>query len=485
MSLPRLSRSLAGSPPARPERILQFGTGAFMRGFADVFIDEACRAGRYDGRVVLVGSTGSGRASALTEQDGLYTLCVRGLEGGQPVDEAHVVASVSRALSAGSEWESVLDVARSPALQIVVSNTTEVGIADDLGDRRDLDPPRSFPGKLAAVLATRAEAFDYDPDYGVVVLPCELIKDNGDRLAEIVSAHAERWSLDRRFQPWLDRSVHFCNTLVDRIVPGTPDDPGPLEERLGYRDSLLTVAEPYRLWAIEATPDAAARLPFAHLDGVVVTRDVAPYRERKVRILNGGHSATVPLALLCGLGTVAEMLADEALGAFVRAVVMDEIVPALDADSDAAEAFARDVLERFANPFIRHDLRGILLQQTMKVRVRVVPSIVGFAEATGRTPACLAFGFAAFLATTRPGALPGDVPADDAGGVWRDRWAAFFDSSPEALRQFALAACADSGLWGTDLSAVPGFAEAVADALVRLDADGPREALQAHLAEAA
>lgn len=436
-----------------------------------MFVDDANRADRLGGRVVMVGSTGSGRTAALAEQDGRYTLCIRGLRDGRPVDEARVIASVSRALAASEAWAAVLDLARSPDLRLVVSNTTEVGIADDPDDRRDLDPPRSFPGKLTAVLATRAEAVGFDGG-DLIVLPCELIEGNGDRLREIVLAHAERWGLDPRFHDWLDRSVTFANTLVDRIVPGTPDDASDLNARLGYTDALLTVAEPYRLWAIEGDAALAERLPLTGLDGVVVTEDLTPYRERKVRILNGGHTATVPTALLCGLTTVAEAMADDDVGAFVRRLVCDEIVTSLDIDPAMAAAFATDVLDRFANPFVRHALRDITFQQTAKLGVRVLPSVHGYVRTWGEAPSLLAFGVAAFLAATRPGVFP-DGPADDASADWARRWAEADD-----LRAFAHDALA---ALDPDLPGLGGFGDLVADALVAIDRDGCRAALQTHL----
>ncbi|HEX2095704.1 MAG TPA: hypothetical protein VHG28_25120, partial [Longimicrobiaceae bacterium] len=235
--LPTLGRALVSSPafqaredlvvPAPglldlPERVVQFGTGAFLRGFVDCFVDQANRDGLFGGRVVMVGSTGSGRDQVLNRQDGLYTLSSQGIAGGAPRREHRVIASVSRALSARDEWAEVLACARNPELELVFSNTTEVGITLDEGDSAELSPPRSFPGKLTRFLFERARAFDYDPARGVVVLPCELIEDNGDRLKEIVLTLAERWGLGDDFARWVREAVPFCNTLVDRIVPGTP-----------------------------------------------------------------------------------------------------------------------------------------------------------------------------------------------------------------------------------------------------------------------
>jgi len=485
--VPLLNRALAESAPFQaradvgvpapellelPERAVQFGTGAFLRGFVEPFLDEANRAGHFGGRVVMVGSTGSGRDRVLAEQDGLFTLSVQGVDGGRTIRERRVIGSVSRALSAVDEWDAVLACARDPELRLVFSNTTEVGIVLDEDDRPDLSPPRSFPGKLARFLHERAAAFDFDPARGVVVLPCELIEDNGDRLRAIVLALAERWGMDGRFAAWIQAAVPFPNTLVDRIVPGTPA-PAALaeeEEALGYRDGLLTVAEAYRLFVIQGDDGLRGRLPFAQVPGVTVTADVGPYRERKVRMLNGTHTITAPAALLCGCETVLDAVRHPLAGAFLRRALLEEIVPTLEAPG--AEAYARAVLDRFANPYVRHALNDITLQQSMKMRVRVVPSVVRHAARTGRAPESLAFGFAAYLWMVRGGwGL-----ADDRAERVRGHWAAAGNEG-----QAARAVCGDEELWGTDLAAVPGFAPAVAEALARIRADGVPAALEAHL----
>ncbi|GLC23745.1 tagaturonate reductase [Roseisolibacter agri] len=501
-TLPTLTRALALSglpavdlPPAGtltlPETAVQFGTGAFLRGFVDHFVDAANRRGEFNGRVVAVGSTGSGRDRAFTDQDGLYTLVARGLSQGAAREEIRVVGAVSRALSAATEWDEVLKVARAPQLRVVFSNTTEVGIALDEGDRFDLEPPRSFPGKLTRFLFERARAFDFAAERGVVVVPCELIEDNGHRLREIVLALADRWALGADFRAWIEQAVPFCNTLVDRIVPGAPadEDAAALRASLGYRDELLTACELYRLFVIEGDPSLPSgqakalrdRLGFVDADpGVVITDDARPYRERKVRLLNGAHTITVSLALLAGCETVRDAMTHELVGPFVRRVMLDEIAPTLQ--DPAAEAFALAVLDRFANPYIRHALFDITLQATMKMRVRVVPTIERSVARTGRAPALLSLGLAAFLLFAR-----GDlqerrriaglaVPADEQRDRLCTLWATH---APDAV---AGAALSDATLWGTDLTQVPGLLDAVRDALARLLSDGVERTLEAHLA---
>jgi tagaturonate reductase len=504
---PRLSRELVASlalaertgvevPPIEtlelPEKVVQFGTGAFLRGFAGYFIDEANRKGMFAGSIVAVSSTGSRRDAALNEQGGLYTLAIRGIEGPEAGQRYRIVASLNRAVSARDEWDEVLALARSPNVEIVISNSTEVGIVLDEDDRYDAHPPRSFPGKLTRFLAERARAFNYDERRGVVVLPCELIENNGDALRDIVQTLAGGWALGARFEHWLGASVTFCNTLVDRIVPGvvSPEESDRIGRLLGYRDGLITACEPYALFAIQGDGRVRARLGFTDADPrIVVAPDIRPYRERKVRVLNGAHTISVPVALLAGLETVRDALEDERVGRFIRRAVFDDIVPSLDAPG--GEAFAVEVLERFANPYIRHALIDITLYGTTKMRVRVVPSIVDHVRRVGRAPASLAFGFAAYIAFMR-----GDtqaerrtnglaVPEDGEGDRVREAWLDVDSRSDESLAALAGRVCADQTLWGLDLRSLNGFTDLVADHLVRIVRNGIQSALDVHLTEPA
>ena len=467
-----------------PEKAVQFGTGALLRGFIDYFIDAANHRGQFNGRIVAIGSTGSGRDAKANEQDGLFTLVISGIENGAAREERRVIASVSRAISAQDDWAGVLECARNPEIEVVFSNTTEIGIALDERDTATMAPPRSFPGKLTAFLHARAKAFDFDPSRGLVIVPCELIENNGDRLREIVTTLATRWNLGAAFLHWLGSSVRFCNTLVDRIVPGTPapDRLAELEQDLGYRDELATACELYRLFAIEGDSKLPARLGFTKADpGIVVTESIAPYRLRKVRLLNGTHTVMAPVGLLAGCETVLDAMQHETLSRFARRAMLEEIVPTLDVPS--AASFARETLDRFANRSIRHALIDITLQATMKVCVRVVPSIREYIERTGRVPESLAFGFAAHLMfmrgdlqRTRKSAGM-NVPTDDSAQKFADAWKVAGSDHSALVRSVA----SDEALWGTDLTALPGFAESVAEHLGALDRDGAVAALDAHL----
>lgn len=356
-----------------PETILQFGCGNFLRAFADVFVHEANARDGDVGRIVVVQSTQGNRAALLNAQGGRYHVVFRGLSDGEKIDRTLAIRSISRALIAKSEWAEVIHVARSPELRMVISNTTEAGYS--LIDNDDPELPRSFPARLLCVLKARYRA----GLPGLSVLPCELVEPNGDLLRELVLAQAGAWRLDAGLQDWIRREVRWVNTLVDRIVSGRPD-----AHPLLASDRLLTAAEPFALWVVEAKAEAL----FAH-PCVRYVPDVRPYALRKVRILNGAHTALVCKALPSGLRTVREAVGDPAIGRWLRRLVFGEIVPALEHVVEDAGQFAEQVLERFANPFLDHRLDDISLHHDEKVRVRLMPTYEGYLKAFGRPPELL------------------------------------------------------------------------------------------------
>ena len=465
-------RTVAAESFELPERAVQFGTGAFLRGFVDAILDEANRTGQFGGRVVAVGTTGSGREQTLNAQNGLYTLSLRGRSKGVSVRQDRVVAAVSRALRADTQWTEVLQVARNPDLELVFSNTTEIGITltDDAvpGDTA----PRSFPGKLTRFLYERAAAFDFSSERGLVVLPCELIEENGDQLKTIVLALASRWRLGAPFSHWLETAVPFCNTLVDRIVPGTPapHDLQALWEELGYIDHLVTIGEPYCLFAIEADQETRARLRFAaHQDGTIVTDDIAPYRDRKVRLLNGAHTLLAPVGLLSGCHTVFEAIEQQCTGTYLRRALLEELVPSVY--QPGAREFATTVLERLANPAIEHALSDVMLQATTKWRVRVLPALQDYARRHGHAPPLIAFGFAGFLLLHRDQQGSARLAADERAGPIAEAWRTA-GVRADAAESVTRLVCSDTSLWPADLNAVPGFVKQVTDFLARMIRNG-------------
>jgi tagaturonate reductase len=362
---------------ALPETVLQFGAGRFLRAFADLFIHQANREGQAVGRVVIVQSTGDDRAGALNRQGGRYHVVVRGLENGAVVDRVEPVESVSRAVVATSQWDEVRALARSPQLRLILSNTTEAGYNLDPADRPTDAPPRSFPAKLLAVLRERFEA----GQPGLTVVPCELREHNADLLLGLLVQLAADWDLPGAFRRWLRTECVWLNTLVDRIVTGTPR-----EHPLLAEDAMLTVCEPYALWAIQQKPGA---WQFLRHPAVTWTEDVEPYFLRKVRILNGGHTALLIKARPRGFTTVREAVSDPQLGLWLERLLNEEVVPVLEGRVDGPRAFARQVLERFRNPFVEHKLADIAAHHAAKVQVRLVPTREEFRAKFGRTPPLL------------------------------------------------------------------------------------------------
>lgn len=358
------------------ESVLQFGGGNFLRAFADVFIDRANRGPRPVGKAVVVQSTPGPRAEWINAQAGSYHVVTRGIEAGETVDRVERVAPLSRALVAATQWQQVLEVGRSPALRLVVSNTTEAGLAlDDDEKPSGKGVPRSFPAKLLAVLLARREA----GLGGLTVLPCELIEGNGDLLYRLVLEQAHAWRVEDAALDWLKNECRWPNTLVDRIVSGRP-----AEHLLLAEDQLLTVAEPYALWAIEAPG-----LDFVDDPAVRLVDDVAPYALRKVRLLNGAHTA-----LVCRAGgrfeTVRQAVEDAAVRGWLETLLYQELLPPINGRVDGAEAFAGQVLERLANPFLDHRLADIALHHETKVGTRLLPTYREFKETRGSEPALLA-----------------------------------------------------------------------------------------------
>src|SRR5213592_3906255 len=367
-----------------PERILQFGSGMLLRALCVTAVDSANRAGARAGRIVVVQSTaeGASRTSALNEQDGLFTLVERGLSGGAPLERTSVIGEISRALAADSQCNVVRDVAANPSIQVIVSNVSEAGFR--------IDAP--FPARLTDALHARfTRAPDAPP---VFVIPTELVPDNGPRLAAMVHEKARKYN--NSFRAWLEARVRFCSSLVDRIVTAPPPDQhAALEATLGYRDALLTVTEPYALWAIEVDPAELRTVFPIDSANVVFAPDIAFYRERKLRLLNAVHTATAPLAALAGVRTVRDATLHPLLGGFQKRLLFDEIIPATDLPAGEARSFAQQVLERFANPWLEHEWRVIATNQEDKFRIRVVPLI-----SRGSQPS-LALAAAAHLTFTR------------------------------------------------------------------------------------
>ena len=475
-----------------PVKVMQFGEGNFLRAFVDYFYDIANEKAGYNGKVKLVQPIGNfpQMADWINEQEGLYTLYLRGSEKGQKVDAKRVISCVSDCVCPYSEgkWDEVLALARSEDLEIVVSNTTEAGIAYTQGDSQfDQVPPNSFPAKLTRVLYERYKAFNGAADKGLVILSCELIDNNGKELLKCVNQYIDQWGLDDGFRKYVNEDCTFCGSLVDRIVPGRIRDPkevAELEQKHGYADPLLDVGEVFGVWVIEGDTKLNDVLPFrkAGLESrVFVTPDMSPYKKRKVRILNGAHTGFVLGAYLAGFDIVRDCMHDATVLGYMNKMLLDEVVPILPLDQEDCKKFAAAVQDRFNNPFVNHELMSISLNSTSKWRARNMPSFLEYVGKNGKLPTCLTMSFAAYIAF-----YSNDVQElTDKGLVCKrakgneytvsdDRWVLEFynEHKNDDVPTLVHAVMTNEQMWGQDLTKVPGFEEATVKNLTNIRENG-------------
>ena len=468
-----------------PEKVLQFGEGNFLRAFVDYWFDLANEKADWNGKCVLVQPIAPGLAKMINEQEGLYTLYLRGSENGQKVDDKRVISSVSRCLNPyeKADYEKMMDVAASDDLEIIVSNTTEAGIVYDPACQQNDCPPSSFPAKLTQVLYHRYKA----GKKGIIMLACELIDNNGKELLKCVNQYIDQWGLEDGFKKYVNEDCTFCGSLVDRIVPGRIRDPkevAELEEKHGYADPLLDVGEVFGVWVIEGDTKLNDILPFRKAgleDHVFVTPDMSPYKKRKVRILNGAHTGFVLGAYLAGFDIVRDCMHDETILGYMNKMLLQEVVPILPLDQDDCKKFAAAVEDRFNNPFVNHELMSISLNSTSKWRARNMPSFLEYVGKNGKLPACLTMSFAAYIAF-----YSNDVQElTDKGLVCKrakgneytvsdDRWVLEFynEHKNDNVPTLVHAVMTNEQMWGQDLTKVPGFEEATVKNLTNIRENG-------------
>lgn len=449
----RLKRT---EPCKLKEKVLQFGEGNFLRGFVDWMIDKLNKEMDWNGGVVLVQPLAQGLVPMINEQDGLYTLYLRGLQNGEKVEETRVVECVTRGINPYENTDEFFECAKNPDLRFIVSNTTEAGIEYKPNQSADDFAGTTFPGRLTMFMKAR-----YDAGLpGFILLPCELIDKNGDCLKECVLKYAADFGYGQDFADWVEKENHFTNTLVDRIVTGYPRDTAKeMEEQYGYLDNVIDTAEIFHLWVIEGDKELAKEIPFDKIGlNVLWTDDVTPYKKRKVRILNGAHTMMVLAAHLAGLETVKEAMDDELVFSFMKQGLFEEIIPTLDLPKDELEQFANDVIERFKNPFIKHYLLSIALNSVSKYQVRVLPSVLEYINQHNEEPKRLVFSLAALIAFYRTDAA---------------------NDNPDVMEFMKTASTGDilakTEYWGTDLTFLKPSIDKYLEAI---DGKGIREAMK-------
>ena len=470
-------------------KVLQFGEGNFLRAFVDYFFDISNEKAGFDGKVALVQPIAQGLTKLINDQEGLYTLYLRGSENGEKVDLKRVISAVDCCLNPyeKTDFDKMMEIATSDSLDIIVSNTTEAGIAYDPSCKFDDVPASGFPGKLTQVLYARYKA----GKKGVVVLSCELIDNNGKELLKCVNSYIEQWELGDEFKAWVNNDNIFCSTLVDRIVPGRIRDEKEiqkLEAENGYHDELIDVGEIFGVWIIEGPKELEDRLPFKKAGvNVHVVPDVMPYKHRKVRILNGAHTGFVLGAYLAGQNIVRDCMQNENIAGFMNKMLNDEVIPTLvdHLDKNDLDEFASAVKDRFNNPFVNHELMSISLNSTSKWKARNMPSFLQYIEKNGKLPVCLTMSLAAYIAfysndisELTDAGLICKRPAGNTYTVSDDRWALefYYEHRNDSEEELVRAVLGNKKMWDRDLNDIAGLTDAVVKDLKKIRTEGAEAA---------
>ncbi len=471
-----------------PERVLQFGEGNFLRAFVDYFIDVMNERAGFNSKIVLVQPIEGGDRirQFINKQEGLYTLLLRGNENGRKVNDKRVISSVSCCLNPYNEYEEYMACAQNPDLRFIACNTTEAGICYDESCQFEDRPASGYPGKLTQFLYARYQKFGAEEGKGFVILSCELIDNNGKELEKCVLQYAKQWNLGDDFTEWIRKENIFCSTLVDRIVTGYPaKEADAICEELGYRDNVIDTGEVFGFWVIEGPESLKEELPFEKAGlPVLITDDHKPYKQRKVRILNGAHTSMVLGAFLAGQDIVRNCMKDDVIRGFMNKTVYEEIIPTLDLPEQEVADFAEAVTDRFNNPFIDHALLAISLNSTSKWKARVMPSFKGYVEKYGKLPKCITASLAFYIAFYRGIRLDGDgftgLRGEEEYAIKDDRFILefYYAHREDDSRAITEAVLSNTEFWGEDLTTYDGLVEKVAADLQVIEEQGAYELMR-------
>lgn len=446
----------------RRERIIQFGEGNFLRAFVDWIISNMNEKTDFDSSVVVVQPIEKGMIDVLNSQDCLYHVNLQGLNNGEVINSFRMIDVISRGLNPYKDFDAFLALAEQPEMRFVISNTTEAGINFDPNCKIDDAPASSYPGKLTQLLYHRFKHFAGDMSKGLIIFPCELIFLNGHKLKETIYQYIELWELGAEFKSWFETACGVYATLVDRIVPGFPrKDIDQIKAKLGYDDNLVVQGEAFHLWVIEAPESVAEEFP-ANKAGlnVLFVPSEEPYHERKVTLLNGPHTVLSPVAFLSGVNIVRDACQHELIGKYIHRVMFDELMETLNLPKDELKKFAEDVLERFNNPFVDHQVTSIMLNSFPKYATRDLPGVKEYLKRKGVLPEGLVLGLAAIMVYYRGGKRADgvDIVPNDAPEIMSMLTQLWDEGSVENLVKRVLAT---TSIWGEDLNAIPGFADRV------------------------
>ncbi len=464
----KLNRELTNAQEKLPIKIVQFGGGNFMRGFTDYIIDKLNKETEWKGAIVNLQATPNGSIQKMEEQDNLYTLFTRGIKKGEIIDEKQVISAIQKSINPYANYDEFLALAKEEELEFIFSNTTETGIAYDETEVSYAGPHKNFPAKVTVLLYQRFKHFNGAADKGLRIIPCELIENNAFALREIIIKYAQLWNLEEEFVQWINQHNYFHNTLVDRIVPGYPkDDVETYEDQLDYQDKMIVVSECFLLFVIQESGNLNERIPFNKIDEqILVVDDIQPYRLRKVRILNGGHTLMLAPAILSGKETVKEAIDNLFIGKFLSDAIFNEVNPTLGLNETELKEFAEEVFDRFRNPFIKHYLASIALYFVSKFKVRVLPSLLTYVETNGKLPVNLTFSLASLIRFYQGSLGEKTLPLNEEEGIiakFKEIW------THEDYEKVAELALSETLFWDIDLTQVEGLQSAVAKALYEID----------------
>tara|TARA_R110002073_G_scaffold242693_3_gene404871 strand:+ start:5936 stop:7402 length:1467 start_codon:yes stop_codon:yes gene_type:complete len=455
----------------QPIRILQFGEGNFLRAFIGYAFQELNKRANFNAGIAVVQPIDRGLVKMLNDQDGLYTLFMKGVKKGEEIQDIELISNIVKAVDPYANFNDYLSLAREESLEFIISNTTEAGIAYVSSDKPTMQPPSSFPAKLTLLLHERFKHFNGDSSKGLTLIPCELINHNSETLKEIILKYISDWNLGDNFKEWILEHNSFHSTLVDRIVPGYPkDEIEAYNAQLDYQDNLIVSAEAFLLWVIEGGDDLKAKLPFdkTNLD-VKIVDDMQPYRTRKVRILNGAHTALVPFSILYGNKTVKESVDNDFTGKFINEAVFNEIIDTLEMDRDELNSFADEIFDRFRNPFIIHNLSSIALNSISKFTVRVLPSLLGYIDIHKKLPTNLTFSLACLIRFYKGTWNGKSLPVQDSDDILA-KFTKIWESSN--YNEIAKNALSIEAYWGENLTKVENLTDAIALALNEIEVNG-------------
>lgn len=452
----RLSRKSVRTT-SLPIKVLQFGEGNFLRAFADWVIDMINETNSFNAGVAVVQPIENGIIDLMADQDGLYHILIRGLEEAKAIDKTRLVSCIQKTINPFKDPSAYFDQALNPDLKIVISNTTESGIQFNENDIPMGDLlANTFPGKLTQLLKKRFDHFKGNPNAGLVFIPCELIENNGVNLKNTIESYIKLWNLGADFEEWINKHNHFANTLVDRIVPGFPkEEIDEIRANIGFNDQLVVCSELFYLWVIQGSEEVQKAFP-ADIAGLNVkfVKDITPYRTRKVRILNGAHTCIVPIGLLDGIETIRESVEHEILGKFITDTLDREISTTINLPADELSAFSAEVIERFKNPFIRHELKSISLNSIAKFKVRVLPSIKDYFSSENELPKRLVFSLACLIKLYTSNQF--EINDDYVIKLYFNALKSNYISNDQVFEILS-----KTEFWGEDLNAITGMTELV------------------------